>query len=47
MFGWLLNICINDDGKRSGEVLSAAVLFTSGMVASVLTLYVAGALHLI
>ena len=47
-FGWLLNCCINDDAsKRSSEVVSAAVLFASGMVASGFTLYFAGVLNLI
>ena len=48
IFGWLLTCCINDDtSTRSGEVLSAAVLFASGIVASGVTLYLAGMLHLI
>ncbi len=48
LFGWLLNCCINDDGStRSGEALSAAILFASGVAASGVTLYLAGALHLI
>jgi hypothetical protein len=46
-FGWLLSCCINDDtSKQSGEALSAAVLFASGMVASVVTIYVVGMFHL-
>jgi hypothetical protein len=47
-FGWLLNCCINDDAsKRSGDAFSAAALLASGMVASGLTVYFAGMLHLI
>jgi hypothetical protein len=47
-FGWLLNCCINDDAStRSGEALSAAVLFGSGILAGGLTLYLAGVLHFI
>lgn len=46
-FGWLLNCCVSDDNGASSEMLSTALVFASGMVASLFTLYVAGLLHLI
>lgn len=46
-FGWLMNCCISDERSTSREVLSAALVFASGMATSVFTLYVAGLLHLI
>jgi len=46
-FGWLMNYCVSDDrAHASRETLSTAVVFASGMAASGLTLYLAGAYHL-
>jgi hypothetical protein len=47
-FGWLMNLCVNDDAAHSpGKALSEAVIFASGMAASGMTLYLAGLYHLI
>jgi hypothetical protein len=46
-FGWLMNCCISDDRGPSGQILSEAAVFASGMVASGITLYLAGLYHLI
>ena len=47
-FGWLMACCVSDeDGSRTRDTLSAALVFASGMVASGITLYLAGMLHLI
>jgi hypothetical protein len=47
-FGWLMNCCVSDERRRvSRDTLSAAAVFASGMVASGLTLYLAGLYHLI
>jgi len=47
-FGWLMNCCVSDERTQaSRDVLSTAVVFASGMVASGLTLYLAGLYHLI
>ena len=48
LFGWLLGCCVSDEGKGArSEAVSTAVVFGSGMFASVATLYLAGLLHLI
>lgn len=47
-FGWLMNCCVSDERRAgSGDALSAAVVFASGMAASCLTLYVAGLFHIL
>jgi len=47
-FGWLMTCCVSDERATSSrEVFSAALVFASGMAASGLTMYLAGALHLI
>jgi hypothetical protein len=46
-FGWLMNCCVSDDARSSGQLISAAVVFASGMATSGLTLYLAGLYHLI
>ena len=46
-FGWLMNCCVSDETRASGQLLSTAVVFASGMAASGLTLYLAGLYHLI
>ena len=47
-FGWLMNCCVSDKQAADlGERVTAALVFASGMVASGLTLYLAGLYHLI
>lgn len=46
-FGWLMSCCVSEERAASREVLSAALVFASGMAASGATLYLAGLLHLI
>lgn len=46
-FGWLMSCCVSDESRRSRETLSMAIVFASGMLASGLTLYVAGLFHLL
>lgn len=46
-FGWLMSCCVSDERGTSRETLSVALVFASGMLASGLTLYVAGLLHLL
>lgn len=47
-FGWLMSCCVSDEqGSASREAFSTALVFASGMAASVFTLYLAGLLHLI
>jgi hypothetical protein len=46
-FGWLMNCCVSDDSAATKIAVSEALVFASGMVASVFTLYLAGMLHLI
>jgi hypothetical protein len=47
-FGWLMTCCVSDERRQTSQDLaSAAVVFASGMVASGLTLYLAGLYHLI
>jgi len=47
-FGWLLGICVSDERKKArSEALSAGLVFSSGMCASIATLYLAGVMHLL
>ncbi|MGH9918918.1 MAG: hypothetical protein ACRD6W_08640 [Nitrososphaerales archaeon] len=47
-FGWLMSCCVSDErAQASRDVVSTAVVFASGMLASGLTLYLAGLYHLI
>ncbi|MDG6915534.1 MAG: hypothetical protein JRM86_03965 [Nitrososphaerota archaeon] len=47
-FGWLLTRCVSDDRPAaSRELLSTALVFASGMLASGLTMYVAGLFHVV
>ncbi|HUI01798.1 MAG TPA: hypothetical protein VLU99_08335 [Nitrososphaerales archaeon] len=48
LFGWLMGCCVSEDGpSRSKDAVSAAVVFASGVVASGVTMYLAGLAHLI
>jgi hypothetical protein len=46
-FGWLMNCCVSEDSSPTRLALSEALVFASGMVASVFTLYLAGLFHII
>lgn len=46
-FGWLMNCCVSENTENPGPLASAALLFASGVVASGVTLYLAGLYHLI
>jgi len=46
-FGWLMSCCVSDEKIRSTrDMLSATLVFASGMAASGVTLYLAGLFHL-
>jgi hypothetical protein len=48
LFGWLMNVCVSEDrAARSRDALSEAVVFASGVGASMLTFYFAGLYHII
>ena len=48
LFAWLMNCCVSDERKSAtGDRLSAALVFASGMAAGGLTLYLAGLIHII
>ena len=47
LFGWLMSCCVSDAKPHNmRDLYSTAIVFASGMATSVLTLYVAGILHI-
>ena len=48
LFGWLMGCCVSEEApSRAKDALSATVLFATGVVASGVTMYLAGLAHLV